>query len=424
MTARQVARDALVRVEDGAFAHVLLPSLLRRSRLSVQDRAFATDLVYGTLRAQRRLDWLLTPHGRRALADLDAPVRAALRLGAYQLVAGTPAHAAVGETVAVAPRPATGYVNAVLRSLAAAGPPWPEPRSDAIAVSMPDWIVDRLVADLGPSDARAVLEASNQPGAVTLRASPRSGGAAALADELRRGGATVLPGRLVADAVIARGAGDPMVLPAVAEGRATPQDESSQAVVAYLDPLPGERILDVAAAPGGKATAVAERVGPPGLVVAVDRDAGRLRLVRDAAQRLSVANVATAVADARTLPLMEGGFDRVLVDAPCSGLGVLRRRPDARWRLDESVIEPLAELQVAMLTAAARAVRRDGVLVYSVCTLTAAETTGVAVRALEALPDFVALPAPDRWRAHGPGALLLPQDAGTDGMFVLGLRRA
>jgi 16S rRNA (cytosine967-C5)-methyltransferase len=423
MNARALARDALVRIEAGAYSHVLVPQMLRGSGLESRDRAFVTELVYGTLRAQRRLDDLLAPLGRRPIESLDAPVRATLRLGAYQLVADVAAHAAVGETVEAAPLRARGYVNAVPRALTSVGPPWPDPVSESVALSYPDWLVDRLSRDLGVDDARAALAASNEPAAVTLRPNRARTTAAALAQELRATGADVEPGRLVPDASLVRRAGDLARLPAVAEGRATPQDQSSQAVVDYLAVSSNMRVLDVAAAPGGKTTAAAEQVGPDGLVVGLDIDAGRLRLVREHVERLRLTNLLTARADARALPVGEGTFDRVLVDAPCSGLGLLRRRPEARWRITEAGIAPLADLQVSLILAAVSAVRSGGVLVYSVCTLTSAETTGVADAVLAVLGDFTALPPPSGWRPHGAGGLLLPQDAGTDGMFVLGLER-
>jgi len=420
---RALARDALVRVEDGAYSHVLVPELLRGSKLSARDRAFVTDLVYGTLRSQRRLDALLEPHGRRPLATLDAPVRATLRLGAYQLIEGVPVHAAVGETVEATPERARGYVNAVLRALAATGPPFPVSGDDAVELSYPDWLVDRLVTDLGRDDALEVLRASNEPAAVTLRPNPLLTTPSALTDELRRAGAEVLRGSLQRDALIVRRTGDLARAPAVTEGRATPQDQASQAVVACLAPEPGDRVLDVAAAPGGKATAAGERVGEKGLVLALDVHPGRLRLVRDGAARVGVPWVVTAVADAVRLPVASASFDQVLVDAPCSGLGVLRRRPEARWRVTPEQIEPLADLQTAMVLAAASAVRSGGRLVYSVCTLTRAETIGVAERVLEQLSGFSVEPPPAGWRVHGDGALVLPQDAGSDGMFVLALHR-
>jgi 16S rRNA (cytosine967-C5)-methyltransferase len=423
VSVRSVACDALVRIEAGAYAHVVLPPLLRRSGLPSRDRAQVTDLVYGTVRAQRRIDDLLERVSRRRLRALDPPVRAAMRVGAQQLLEGVPAHAAVGETVAAAPGRARGYVNATLRALARLGPPFPEPSDEAVALSYPDWIVDRLRAELGESDARAVLVAGNQPGTLTLRPNPARADAAGLRAELEAAGARVEPGRLVPGALIVRGAGDPATLRAISEGRATPQDQASQAVVAFLAPRPGDTVLDAAAAPGGKATAIAEQVRDSGLVVAADVAPGRLRLVRHAAARLGLA-VTTVVADARQPPWRAGVFDRVLVDAPCSGLGVLRRRPDARWRMTPGRIDELAEMQRAMVLAAAATVRPGGVLVYAVCTLTGRETVDVARHVVERLHGWSVLEPPGPpWRPHGPGALLLPPAADTDGMFVLGLAR-
>jgi 16S rRNA (cytosine967-C5)-methyltransferase len=284
-------------------------------------------------------------------------------------------------------------------------------------------MVGRLDADLGADRARAALLAQNEPPRLTLR--PRRGrsDAASVAAELRAAGATVAPGALVADALAVRGIGDPRAVAAVAEGRATPQDEASQAVVALVDPQPGDRVLDVAAAPGGKSTGLGERLTTGG-VVAVDVHPGRLALVAAAARRLGLKTVHPVLADARTLPVAPATVDRALVDAPCSGLGVLRRRPEARWRRTEPSAE-LVRLQRALLTHAAACVRPGGRLVYSVCTLTRAETRAVVDAALDELAGtFAAGPPPGRpWEPWGSGALLLPQAAGTDGMFVAVLER-
>jgi len=364
---------------------------------------------------------------KRPVPRLDPPVRAALRLGAYQLLHGTPPHAAVASTVdavgARSPR-SKGFVNANLRALTRLPQPYPEPADEAVALSYPDWLVTRLTDELGATDARAALEAMNEPAAVTLRPDPRQVTVGALTDEVRAGGAEAEPGRLVPDAVVVRGIGDPGRVPAVRDGRATPQDQGSQAVVVTLAPEPGERIADLAAAPGGKATAIAERVGADGSVVALDVDAGRVRMIDAARHRIGLPHLFPLVGDGRMLPFVDGVFDRVLVDAPCSGIGVLRRRADARWRLQEESIEQLAALQRELLAAAAPLVRPGGVLLYSVCTLTNAETLGVDAWAADALPDLVSLPPPGApWRPRGRGALLLPQAAGTDGMFVLALQR-
>ena len=427
MTARVVALDALVRIDDGAYAHVVVPAMLGQSNLDDRDRAFATDLVYGTVRAQRRLDDLLGRVVKRPLHRLDPPVRAALRLGAYQLLHDTPPHAAVASTVdavgARSPR-ARGFVNANLRALTRLPRPFPEPDDDAVALSYPDWLVERLTVELGAKPARAALVAMNEPASVTLRPDPRRLTVDALAEELRTAGAEVEPGRLVHDSLLVRGLGDPARLPAVRDGRATPQDQGSQAVVAALAPVPGERVADLAAAPGGKATAIAERVGPTGSVVALDIDAGRVRMIDGARHRIGLPHLFPLVGDATRPPLRAGGFDRVLLDAPCSGIGVLRRRPDARWRLQPDAIAQLATLQRDLLAAAAPLVRPGGILVYSVCTLTNDETLGVDEWAAEHLPGLEPVAPPGApWTPRGRGALLLPQVAGTDGMFVLVLRR-
>jgi 16S rRNA (cytosine967-C5)-methyltransferase len=426
-SARLLALDALVRIEGGAFAHIVVPEMLRSSTLPDRDRAFATDLVYGTVRAQRRLDDLIARVSNRPVRRLDRPVRAALRLGAYQLVHDVPAHAAVAETVdalgARSPR-ARGFTNGVLRGITRLGPPWPGPDDVAVALSYPDWLVARLTADLGADDASGALAAMNEPAAVTLRPNPRQVTADALEAELRSLAVEVERGALVPDALVVRGIGDPAQLAAVREGRATPQDQASQAVAALVDAHPGHRVVDVAAAPGGKATALGERAAGRGTVLALDVDAGRTRLIARAAQRLALPSLHTVVADARRTPILAGSADRVLVDAPCSGLGVLRRRADARWRITPGAVDDLVVLQREMLAAAAALVRAGGVLVYSVCTLTAAETEGIDEWSAGALPDFAALAPPAvPWRPVGRGARLLPQAAGTDGMYVLRLER-
>jgi 16S rRNA (cytosine967-C5)-methyltransferase len=362
--ARRVAVQALVRIDrDGAYANLLLPKLLARSGLAERDRAFATELVYGTTRHRRACDWFVD---RFALGDLDPEVRAALRLGTYQLrVLGTAPHAAVSSTVDTVPRRARGLVNAVLRKVANAEDAWP---SEAVRLSYPDWVVERLVADLGADDAFAALVAMN--------------GAASTAER-----------------------GDGYV-----------QDPASQWVAEAVRAQPGERVLDLCAAPGGKATAMAAAGAQ---VVAADVRPSRASLVVENRDRLGVGNLALVVADGTRPPLVPASFDRVLVDAPCSGLGSLRRRPDARWRLGADAPERLATLQQALLAAAAPLVRPGGVLVYSVCTLTTVETASVAESFARTHPRWTTdAVSNEPWRPWASGAILLPQVAGTDGMAL------
>jgi len=376
-TPRGLALRALIEIGAGARANVLVPGLLARTALDRRDRNLVTEMVYGTCRMQRACDWLVDRHLRRTL---EPEVRAALRLGAYQLGwMRIPRHAAVAATVDEVAGPARSLVNAVLRRLAddvERGPVrWPDP---ATALSYPDWIVTRLAADLGPERARSALETMNR---------------AAQAHERPDGYV---------------------------------QDPASQMVAAHVGAGPGERIADVCAAPGGKATALAggdrER---PALVVALDIDPARSVVVGSNAARLGLPNVAAVVADGRRPPLRPAAWDRVLVDAPCSGLGVLRRRPDARWRVRAADVPRLAALQWELLVAAADLVAPGGRLVYSVCTLTAAETVAVDGRLAAERSDLRPEPPPGPpWAPTGRGALLLPQAADTDGMFVLTLRRA
>ena len=375
VAARRAALEALGRIDEGAYANLAVPAVVGRAGLPERDRALATELAYGATRMRRACDHLVDPYLR---GPVEPEVRAALRLGTYQLHwMGLPPHAAVSTTVACAPRRARGLVNAVLRRVAATGGDavcWP---GVATELSYPDWIVERLTADLGPDEARAALAWMNRPAAATVRE----------------------------DGYV--------------------QDRASQWVAEAVGAGPGELVADLCAAPGGKATALGHRV--PAVVAALDVRGSRAALVRDNARRVGTPNVHAVAGDGTRAPLRPGIFDRVLVDAPCSGLGVLRRRPDARWRIEEDAPRRLAQLQRRLLAEAAALVGPGGRLVYSVCTLTAAETTAVDAWAAGALPGFHPVPDPGGaggpWRHHGRGALLLPQDADTDGMFLLGLER-
>jgi len=260
---------------------------------------------------------------------------------------------------------------------------------------------------------------------VTLRVNPRRATTDAVVAELEAAGVAVERGRLVADALVVRGTGDPRALPAVRDGRATPQDQGSQAVVGVLDPQPGERVLDVAAAPGGKATAAAERVGDDGLVVAADLYPGRLRLVRDAALRLGLISIQPVVSDgARATGAVREfrpGAPRRSVQRPgctaSTGRGALARTPERRRAARVAAARPPASRGGGR--------HPGGRLVYAVCTLTRAETSDIDTWAAAALPELVALEPPgEPWRRQGRGAVILPCDADTDGMFVLAFERS
>ena len=367
-SARALALRALLEIEDGAYANLSVPRLLDHSGLETRDRGFVTELVYGTTRMRRACDWLID---RFVSRPVDVETRNALRLGAYQLVfMRVPPHAAVAATVDIAPTRATAFVNAVLRKVASGGVDaellrWPDLATE---LSYPDWIVERLNAELGERPAIDALRRMNEPPTVTERA----------------------------DGYI--------------------QDEASQLVAAAVQAQPGELIADLCAAPGGKATAM----GAEAFVAASDVNENRVALVAENVERLGSPSVAPLVADGRFPPYRPHSFDRVLLDAPCSGLGVLRRRPDARWRIQPDDVPRLAGLQKELVGAAIDLVKPGGVVVYSVCTLTLAESAGIdkwlADRHPEAKPI---VPPGEPWERVGRGARLLPQSADTDGMYLL-----
>jgi 16S rRNA (cytosine967-C5)-methyltransferase len=442
---RILALRVLERVQRaGAYADLLLHAALGRSALSSADRAFATELVYGTLRWRGRIDFLLGRLLDRDLERLEPLVATALRLGAYQLLfTGVPTQAAVDESVrcarAAGAERATGLVNAVLRRLAREHEAIPLPglADDPLghlthALSLPGWIAARWLEELGPEAAAALARASNEVPPLCVRANRRAVTRERLLAELARRFPAAAPCRFARDGIVLGRRGAPGIDPAFLSGRFSVQDEASQLVVALLDPQPGERVLDACAAPGGKATAAAERVGDAGLVLALDRHPRRLELVERAARRLALPNLRTQVRDAsRPLVDLQAGepFDRVLVDAPCSGLGALRRNPDARWRIGPADPARLAETQLALLRSAATALRPGGSLVYSTCTLLAEENERVVDAFLREATDFALLPAeraPEEVREllDGRGFLrCLPHLHDTDGFFAARFER-
>jgi 16S rRNA (cytosine967-C5)-methyltransferase len=413
--ARLLAARVLERVDHArAYADLTLTAALARSPLGPRDRAFATELVYGTLRWRGRLDFALGQVLERPLAAVEPGVATLLRLGAYQLLfCSVPASAAVDQTVrsahALGTSRAAGFVNAVLRRLAqrADALAFPALEDDPLAhlehaLGIPRWIAERWLAALGPREAAALAEASNAPPPITVRANRARIGRDALLARLAERFPDAQACAFAPDGVVVGHGGSPASDPDFVAGLFTVQDEASQLVVELLAPAPGERVLDACAAPGTKTTAIAERVGSNGLVVALDRNERRLGLLGRAVRRLELENVTALAADA-TQPLVDlpgAPFDRVLVDAPCSGLGALRRNPDARWRLSPEDPARLAELQAALLASASKSLRPGGALVYSTCTLTGEENDAVVEAFLAKTPGFERAEA-----ARLPGAL-------------------
>jgi 16S rRNA (cytosine967-C5)-methyltransferase len=399
--ARRAAFQVVLRVfEDGAYADRALRSAA--SELGDRDRALARRLAFGTVQRVRTLDHAIEVIGRRKVHRLDPPVRAALRLGAYQLgfVDGVPRYAAVNESVelvrAAGLERAVSFTNAVLRRLADGlrdlldALPEGSAGQAALRHSYPDWVAETWERDLGLEEAIALMRAQNAPAETVVR--------------LVRGDVEGRPDDVIPGAWHVEHVDES----ALAEGRVWPQSRASQLVGLAVGAQDGERTLDLCAAPGGKATMLA------GEVTAVEVNEARARELEDVARRLGAANVRVLVADGRALPSELTGFDRALVDAPCSGLGVLNQRPDLRWRA-----EPLPELQLELLLAAAERVRPGGTIVYSVCTVNADESEAVIdASGLEVDPTLGEEWAQFRHRSRPELLQTLPHLHGTAGFFV------
>ena len=440
---RAVALEVLRRVEaTQAYANLLLDARLGSGRLSAPDRALATELTYGVLRWQGRLDWILGQVLDRPIASLERTVRLTLRLGTYQacLLSRVPDFAVVDEAVELVRRQgrpeAAGFVNAVLRAAirwrdrGEAGPPEGSIEYWSSIGSHPRWLAERWFGRLGAVEAGALMASNNTVPPTTLVVNPLRAEPAAIQAALAASVPAVTPGRYVPEALSVRGAGRIADLPGFREGWLVPMDEAGVLPVLALDPQPGERILDACAGGGGKSALLGARVGSHGEVVALDISPRAIRRLETAAARLGLEMVRPRLGDCRTAGGMEGKpFARVLLDAPCTGLGTIRRRPEIKWRRSPADMARAADLQGALLEGVAAAVAPGGVLVYSTCSLEPEETDAVGAGFLAAHPEFQpdevpATSAEVRALAAGPGTLRAwPHRHGTDGFYVLRLRR-
>jgi 16S rRNA (cytosine967-C5)-methyltransferase len=424
---------------DEAFADLTLDAELGRRRVSPRDAALASELVYGTLRWQRYLDWVLAPHATRPLEALDPRPLVLLRMTAYQLarLERIPPFAAVNDAVSLArkhARPETaGFVNAVLRSFARRGASEREPRPPADPVealalrcSFPTWLAARWVARWGPPEAEALMRALNERPPLTLRTNTLRTTREALAERLgREEGLQAVPTRWAPEGLAVGHAGRPGAWRAFVEGACVIQDEASMLVAHLLEPRADETVADVCAAPGTKTTHLAQLMGGRGRLLAFDPHPARLGLVREAVARFKLGIVETMDGTAEALaPAFRDACDGVLVDAPCTNLGVVRRNPEVKWRRRPEDIGAAAVRQRAILTAAAAMVRPGGRLVYATCSLEPEENEDVVRAVLE---------AGGRFRLDPPTALPLPLEAGvlrclphrhgTDGFTAVRFRR-
>jgi 16S rRNA (cytosine967-C5)-methyltransferase len=416
--------------EDDAYADRALHT--EAQGLAPRDRGLATRLAYGVVQRKATLDHVIATLARRPTAKLEPAVLAALRLGVFQLafMDRVPAHAAVGESVELAKRHSrggAGLVNAVLRrAVTEARPlidalPDATPAEAALRHSHPVWIAELWFDQLGPDAARALMAASNEPAEAAIRANTLKTTAAELAAQLPAEPAD-LP-----DALLLTAPFDAFSSPLWHEGLFMPQSRAAQAVSRALDPQPGERVLDLCAAPGAKTTHLAALMGNDGHVTAVERHPGRAEALRRTATRMGATCVEVLTADAAEP--RDGEYDRVLVDPPCSDLGTLAARPDARWRKQPHTIDELTELQLRILERGAEVLRSGGVLVYSTCTISPRENERQIERFLGRHADFQLDDMPSDLPVWDHPTVprvrqTLPHRDGTDGFFIARLRRA
>ncbi len=414
---RKMAWEILARVDEGMFSDVALDAALKAAPpIEDRDRALLTELVYGVLRYRGPLDFALGHCCSQPLSKVEPAVVRLLRLGAYQLLFldRIPTRAAVHETVELAKRlglnRASGFVNGILRGLDRnrATLPWPDPEKAPLAylqqvLSLPQWLAKIWLKELGRSEALALGAAMLQEAPFTVRVNSLQQNRDGFVETLTAAGYRVEKTVYAPEGVHIEGGG-PRRLPGDDQGGYQLQDQASMLIAHLLAPQPGQRLLDACAAPGSKTTHLAALADNRAEIVALDISAGRLALVEKGARRLGVQGLSCEAWDLTWPPdfLDKDSFDGILVDAPCSGLGTLRRNPESRWRRVPEDLSRNAQRQLAILEQTAPLLRVGGRLLYSVCTFTAEETDGVVQRFLAAHPGFQRLDlqplSPDTWQ--------------------------
>jgi 16S rRNA (cytosine967-C5)-methyltransferase len=443
--ARAAAFEVLRRTfEHDAFADRALAAAVERHGLDRRERAQAHRLAYGAVQRSGTSDHLIEALADRPASSLDPPVVAALRLGLYELLFAdaTPDYAAVDQAVELAKRSkggrrGSGLVNAVLRRAAAegaevvAGLDDSSPEGAATAYSYPVWLARMWWSEEGADGARALMRAMNEPTEAAFRVNLLRADPAETAAALRASGSEIVGPRnggplWPPEALVASGPLEENLVHAIAAGTLLPQARSSQAVIGLLDPQAGERVLDLSAGPGMKTTAIAARMGDTGEVVSVELDPGRAAQLGDLCGRAGVTCVSVELGDAAGADF-GSGYDRVLVDPPCSDLGTLAARPDARWRKSPEAVERLATLQRRILERGVRALRPGGTLVYSTCTISERENEGVVADVLArdgVVADELGGEHPELASARDPRFLQVrPDRDGTDGFFIARMRK-
>lgn len=433
-SARETALDCLLAGEkQGAWSDGYLKNAIRQNGLSGRDAGLCTRLVYGVLQNRMLLDWHIGRRSSVPVEKMEPAVRGALRLGLYQLLFldRVPAHAAVNESVALAkgksrnPR-AAGLVNAVLRTVdKERGSELPQPEALSTRYSHPEWLVEEFFRTLPQDEVEALLAADNAPVPTVAQVNTLKTSAAELAAELTAAGVTVAPHPWLPGCLELAETGNLEELPAFREGKLYIQDAAARLAVLAAGPKPGMRVLDACAAPGGKSFAAAIAMDGAGEIRSNDIHPHKKRLIEAGAARLGLANIRAGIMDAREFdPALEESFDLVIADVPCSGLGIIRKKPDIRYKAPEP-LEGLPKVQTAILETVSRYVKPGGVLLYSTCTLLRRENEDVVDWFLTghggyALEEFT-LPGPIG-RTEGV-ATLWPHRCSTDGFFIAKLRK-
>lgn len=436
-TTRELALELLLKIEkQGSYSHLLINETLKKYPLKREDKALLTELVYGTLQRQITLDYFLEPLLKKKPEDW---VQMLLRLSVYQLefLDKIPEHAILHEAGEIAKRKGhagvTNFVNGVLRNLLRSGVRNPDAIQDpvkklAVKGSLPDFLAKHWIEQFGVAQAEELAAAFLVPPHQTVRVNETETTRKALLAELQKEGIEAEASPEIAEAIRIKH-GSVADTAAFRTGKCTIQDESSMLVAYALELSDDLNVLDACAAPGGKTTHIAEKMHGTGTVTALDIHRHKTKLIEQAADRLSLLNIRAHELDARKASeeFETASFDRVLVDAPCSGFGVLRRKPDIKYSKQEEDIVRLSKIQLAILDEVSQLVKENGILVYSTCTIDHEENRGVVTAFLEKHPEFeqlsVAVPETLRHLKTGDDLQILPTDFGSDGFYVSSFKR-
>lgn len=442
---RELAMDVLVRVEQQqAYSNIALNQALLKANLPRGEAGLVTELVYGTIQRLNTIDYLMSRFLSKGVDKLEPWVRNLLRLSLYQIhyLDRIPPHAAVNEAVMIAGRKGhkgiSGMVNAVLRNMLRQPEKLRIPtdlpviQSIALTYSHPEWIVSRWVEQFGEAETRAICESNNNPPHTSIRVNRMKTTPELFLALLGENGYSAKPSDIAPDGIVVEGGGNMALTAWYNDGLISIQDESSMLVARIVDPQPGMKILDCCAAPGGKTSHIAELMRDQGSIIAYDIHEHKKQLIEAQTKRLGLHAIQALIGDARQLAneYADHTFDRILLDAPCSGLGVIRRKPDLKWAKLESDITEIRAVQYTILDNIHNLLKPGGVLVYSTCTLEYEENQSIINEFLAKHPDFsldnmitdqlLALTP----RLVGEGMLqILPHHYQSDGFFITRLRK-